>query len=50
MLIVANKLDLEEYRQVTTLETQLFAKSNGYHFIEVSVKDDVDIQEKSIYL
>lgn len=39
VLLVGNKTDLEEERQVSTEEGRTFAKKEGLNFIEISAKD-----------
>ena len=42
ILLLGNKKDLEEDRQVSTEEGESFAKKKGCFFMEVSAKDDDD--------
>ena len=44
-LIVGNKKDLEDKRQVSKEEAEAFAKNNGVKFLEVSAKDNINIEE-----
>lgn len=43
IVIVGNKIDLTEKRQVTTEEGQKFCKENNYEFFEVSAKEDTNL-------
>ncbi|KAL7718831.1 Ras small monomeric GTPase [Entamoeba marina] len=45
IIIVGNKLDLEEDREVTTKEGQELADSWGVDFYECSAKEDINITE-----
>jgi small GTP-binding protein len=45
VIIVGNKIDLEEKRQVTTEEGEEFAKNHGYNFFEVSAKTGKNVKE-----
>ena len=44
-LIVGNKKDLEDKRQVSKEEAEAFAKNNRVKFLEVSAKDNINIEE-----
>ena len=44
-VIVGNKKDLEDKRQVSTELAQSFAEKNGIKFMEVSAKDNNNIEE-----
>lgn len=39
VLLVGNKIDLEEQRQVSTEEGKAFAKKENLNFLEISAKD-----------
>lgn len=39
VLLVGNKTDLEQERQVSTEEGRQFAKKEGLNFLEISAKD-----------
>ena len=43
IVIVANKIDLEDKRVVTTEEGQKFCNEKNYEFFEVSAKDDTNL-------
>ena len=45
MVVVGNKSDLEEERQVTTAEGQDLSKSFGCPFFETSAKTRVNVEE-----
>ena len=45
VIIVGNKIDLEDKRQVTTKEGEEFAKNHGYNFFEVSAKTGKNVKE-----
>ena len=45
VIIVGNKLDLEESRVVSTQEGEKFAKEHNYHFYEASAKTGQNVQE-----
>ena len=45
VIIVGNKLDLEENRQVSYEEGEKFAKEHNYHFYETSAKTGKNVQE-----
>ena len=45
VIIVGNKIDLEDKRQVTTEEGEEFAKNHGYNFFEVSAKTGKNVKE-----
>ena len=45
VIIVGNKIDLEDKRQVTTEEGENFAKNHGYNFFEVSAKTGKNVKE-----
>jgi Ras-related protein Rab-18 len=44
-IVVANKVDKETSRQVTTSEGRSFANKMGTHYVEASAKTDVGVQE-----
>eukprot|EP01026_Neomeris_dumetosa_P010519 TRINITY_DN1392_c0_g1_i4.p2 TRINITY_DN1392_c0_g1~~TRINITY_DN1392_c0_g1_i4.p2 ORF type:complete len:205 (-),score=26.08 TRINITY_DN1392_c0_g1_i4:386-1000(-) len=44
-LVVGNKIDLEEQRQVTKKEGQIFSRSNGCLFVETSAKTDIAVKQ-----
>eukprot|EP01024_Parvocaulis_polyphysoides_P024892 TRINITY_DN2269_c0_g2_i1.p1 TRINITY_DN2269_c0_g2~~TRINITY_DN2269_c0_g2_i1.p1 ORF type:complete len:205 (-),score=27.19 TRINITY_DN2269_c0_g2_i1:437-1051(-) len=44
-LVVGNKIDLEEQRQVTKKEGQIFSRSNGCLFVETSAKANVAVAQ-----
>ena len=48
-LLVGNKLDLEEERNVSTEEAKTYAAENGMEFIEVSAKDGTNINDMFKY-
>ena len=45
LILVGNKSDLEEDRQVTTEDGQKFAEEFGMEFFEVSAKENKNIDE-----
>ncbi|KAK0135224.1 Ras-related protein Rab-3D [Merluccius polli] len=45
VVLVGNKLDLEEDRQVPTVEAQRLATELGFQFFEASAKDNVNVKE-----
>eukprot|EP01120_Amphizonella_sp_Union-15-10_P011582 TRINITY_DN494_c0_g1_i1.p1 TRINITY_DN494_c0_g1~~TRINITY_DN494_c0_g1_i1.p1 ORF type:complete len:227 (+),score=49.79 TRINITY_DN494_c0_g1_i1:39-719(+) len=45
VLLVGNKCDLNDKRQVPTSEAQKFAQKNGLAFIETSAKDNTNVHE-----
>ena len=45
VIIIGNKLDLEEKRQVSTAEGKEFADNHGYKFYEVSAKSGQNVKE-----
>ena len=44
-ILVGNKLDLDNKRQVMKNEAELFAKENEMAFLEVSAKENVNVKE-----
>ena len=44
-IIVGNKKDMEDKRQVSTELAQSFAEKNGIKFMEVSAKNNINIEE-----
>jgi GTPase SAR1 family protein len=44
-ILVGNKVDLEEFRQVTLLDGLECSNKNEIMFMEVSAKDDINITE-----
>ena len=44
-VIVGNKKDMEDKRQVSTELAQSFAEKNGIKFMEVSAKNNINIEE-----
>ena len=44
-VLVGNKIDLEETRQVSTKEAEDFAKENDFLFFEVSAKNGTNVHE-----
>lgn len=48
LILLGNKFDLEDQRQVSKEEGEKFAKENNINFLEVSAKDGINIKE-SIY-
>lgn len=44
-IVIGNKSDLLEHREVTTQEARDFAKSIGASYIETSAKDEINIQQ-----
>ena len=44
ILLIGNKIDLEEKRKVSFLEGQDFAKQNNFQFIETSAKENLNKQ------
>lgn len=45
VLIIGNKIDLEESRQVTTREAKSLADDHSYNFMETSAKNGINILE-----
>ena len=45
ILLIGNKVDLEEKRKVSKEEGEEKAKKNGYLFMEASCKDNINIEE-----
>eukprot|EP01117_Protostelium_nocturnum_P012174 TRINITY_DN446_c0_g1_i1.p1 TRINITY_DN446_c0_g1~~TRINITY_DN446_c0_g1_i1.p1 ORF type:complete len:188 (+),score=73.48 TRINITY_DN446_c0_g1_i1:143-706(+) len=45
LVVIGNKCDLEELREVTTLEGKQLAESFGAQFLETSAKSGVNIEE-----
>ena len=45
ILLIGNKVDLEEKRKVSKKEGEEKAKKNGYLFMETSCKDNINIEE-----
>ncbi len=45
VIIIGNKLELEEYREVSYEEGEKFAKENGFHFYETSSKTRRNVDE-----
>ena len=45
LIIVGNKCDLTEVRQITKEEGEKLAKDNGFSFMETSCKDGINIEE-----
>lgn len=43
IILIGNKCDLEDMRQVSTEEGQRFAKQNGISFFETSAKTGDDV-------
>lgn len=43
IVLVGNKCDLDDKRKITKEMGQLFAKENGYDFLETSAKDNINI-------
>lgn len=43
-IIVGNKSDLEEGRQVTKKEAEVFANDNGYNYFEISAKSGMNVE------
>ncbi len=50
IIIVANKIDCEEEREVTKDEGESLAKSSGLPFFEASAKDSINVNESFQYL
>jgi Ras-related protein Rab-1A len=50
LCIVANKIDLEEQRQVTDVELRAFAATHGIECFETSAKTDHNVDEPFFYL
>ena len=49
-VLVGNKCDLTEQRQVQTSEAAAFAQSNGMAYMETSAKENINIHETFQYL
>lgn len=49
-MLIGNKCDLEEKRQVSKEEGEKFAKENGIFFIEASAKTDNNVDEVNNWL
>ena len=45
IILVGNKCELEENRQVPKIDAQTFADQNGFLFLEASAKCDINISE-----
>ena len=45
MVLCGNKIDLQDYREVTTIEAETWARLNDMIFIEVSAKTKHGIQQ-----
>nr|XP_057930497.1 ras-related protein Rab-3D-like isoform X1 [Doryrhamphus excisus] len=45
VVLVGNKLDLEEDRQVPTEEAERLAKELGFQFFEASAKDNINVKQ-----
>ena len=45
IVLIGNKCDLTEERQISTEEGEKSAKDNGFSFIEVSCKEGINIEE-----
>jgi len=45
IFVVGNKVDLEDKREVTSDEGEMWAKKNGCHYIETSANDGTRIKE-----
>ena len=45
IIIIGNKIDLEERRKITTEEGENLAKKYGLDFFEISNKEDINIKE-----
>ena len=45
IIIIGNKIDLEEKRKITTEEGENLAKKYGLDFFEISNKEDINIKE-----
>lgn len=50
ILLVGNKLDLTQQRQISTESIQDMSKSYGIHYFETSAKDSTNIKESAEYL
>eukprot|EP01095_Lingulamoeba_sp_RSL-Kostka_P014595 TRINITY_DN641_c0_g1_i1.p1 TRINITY_DN641_c0_g1~~TRINITY_DN641_c0_g1_i1.p1 ORF type:complete len:212 (-),score=63.67 TRINITY_DN641_c0_g1_i1:61-696(-) len=50
VILIGAKCDLESERTVTTDRAQLFAEENGLQYLEVSSKDDINIEEAFVNL
>ena len=48
IMIVGNKSDLDERRQVSTEEGERFAKENGLIFMETSAKTAHNVEESFV--
>lgn len=48
VMLIGNKSDLEDKREVTTAEGEAFAKANGLFFLEVSAKTAANVDEAFI--
>ena len=45
IMILGNKCDMEEKRQISKEQGEAFAKENGLSFLETSAKNNVNIEE-----
>ena len=48
IMLIGNKSDLENRRQVSTEEGERFAKENGLIFMETSAKTAFNVEEVSL--
>ena len=49
-ILVGNKKDLEEKRQVSKEDVESFAQQNGIKYIEVSAKNNINIEELFLHI
>ena len=48
MILVGNKIDLEQAREIETEKGKLLAEENGIEFFEVSSKEGINVQEAGL--
>lgn len=45
IIVCANKIDLEDQRQVPTEDGQTWAQKNGFRFLETSAKSAINVED-----